>query len=77
MPELGEEWNKRNDSKKWMRMEKGNEIYKACAQVILSGQKRPLVSRIASEAAALMPVPPERDTWEPELYKMVGKKGDK
>ena len=77
-----DEWNPRKEGKKWFRLVPSQDIFKVAAGVIVKGFPKLRVhstagSMIPSDAPGLNGADPERDTWEPEYYKMVGKLGDK
>ena len=66
---MSDGWSKGNQNKKWFRCSKTSAIYKVANSY---GQKTASQYRMSGEASATLPKPPERTTWEVELYKLLG-----
>ena len=56
------------EGKKWMRLAKSTGIYKAIKAAI---EKDP-GKKVKVKPDVIFPQPPQRQEWEPKLYKLVG-----
>lgn len=56
------------EGKKWFKLTAGQPYTKMLLSIIETGS----AVRVTGDCASLIPKPPNRTTWEPKLYKMIG-----